>query len=104
MYRFERTSCAQRNGFRNRDKWQTNDYEAVKLNPHAAVKSIGRWLSNHDPEQYVYDNWYQCLNHLVSGSAFRNTNIPPGYEYEPWTMSGLMAQNGHADTDAGDWD
>lgn len=68
-----------------------------------AVKSIGRWLSNHDPEQYVYDNWVACLNHLVSGSEFKNTNLPPGYEYEPWTMDELLA-SGVQDVDSGDWD
>lgn len=70
------------------------------------AKSIGRWLIDHDPEQYVYDNWQACVNHIVSGDPFENTNIPPGYTYEPWTMDGLteMAGKGNLPVDPGDWD
>ena len=72
----------------------------------ATAKSIGRWLSKHDPEQYVYDNWEACKNHIVSGTPFKNSNLPPGYDYEPWTMEGLMMsqENGQLPVDAGDWD
>ncbi|KAH8690554.1 hypothetical protein BGW36DRAFT_432352 [Talaromyces proteolyticus] len=103
--RFERTSCAQKNGFKNREKWE-RDFEDVKKNPYAAAQSIGRWLSDHDPEQYVYDNWQACLNHITSGAPFKNTNLPPGYSYEPWTMEGLMkmSQNGQLAADPGEWD
>lgn len=68
--------------------------------------SVGKWISNHEPEQYVYDNWQTCLNHLVSGASFQNTNIPPGYTYEPWTMEGLIKslEQGQFRVDAGDWD
>lgn len=102
--RFERTSCAQKNGFKNREKWE-KDSEDAKKNPYATVQSIGRWLSEHDPEQYVYANWQACLNHMTSGAPFKNTNLPPGYEYEPWTMEGLMkmSQNGQLAPDPGEW-
>ena len=69
------------------------------------ARSVGRWLSSHDPEQYVYDNWQACSDHLLTGSAFQNTNLPPGYVYEPWTMEGMMAasRNGVLPVDDGDW-
>ena len=43
---------------------------------------------------------------LSSGAPFKNTNLPPGYDYEPWTMEGLMMsqENGQLPVDAGDWD
>ena len=71
----------------------------------ASAQSIGRWQSHHDPEKYVYDNWQACLNHITSGAPFENTNLPPGYHYEPWTMEGLMkmSQNGQLVADLGDW-
>ena len=66
---------------------------------------VGRWVIQHDPEQYVYDSWSKCVNHIVSGAPFQNTNIPPGYTYKPWTIDELL--NAAADeremVDAGDW-
>jgi hypothetical protein len=102
---FERTSCAQKQGFKNREKWE-QDLDGATKDPFATAKSVGRWLYEHDAEQYVYDNWQACLNHMCSGATFKNTNIPPGYEYEPWTMESLMktVENGQTAVDAGDWD
>jgi hypothetical protein len=104
--RFERTSCAQKAGFKNREKWEIDDFEHAKKDPMASAQSIGRWLSEHDPEQYVYDNWQACLNYVTSGALFQNTNLPPGYNYEPWTMKGLMkmSKDGQIAADPGDWD
>jgi hypothetical protein len=103
--RFERTSCAQKNGFKNREKWE-KDFEDARKNPFATAQSIGRWLSDHDPEQYVYENWQACLNHLIGGSSFQNTNLPPGYNYEPWTMAELIeiSEKGQSVIDPGEWD
>ncbi|KAJ9614354.1 hypothetical protein H2200_002490 [Cladophialophora chaetospira] len=103
--RFERVSCAQKNGFKNREKWEKDSVDAAK-NPYATAQSIGRWLSRHDPEQYVYDNWQACSNHVTRGTPFKNSNLPPGYEYEPWTMEGLleMQKNGQVAVDPGEWD
>ncbi|KAK5062912.1 hypothetical protein LTR84_004988 [Exophiala bonariae] len=102
---FERVSCAQKNGFKNREKWEQN-FEEAKKNPLATAQSIGRWLARHDPEQYVYDNWEACKNYITNGAPFKNSNLPPGYNYEPWTMDGLMKMqdNGQLPVDEGDWD
>jgi hypothetical protein len=66
---------------------------------------VGRWINLHDPEAYVYDNYRQCLNHIVSGAPFQNTNIPPGYTYESWTIDELLqaADEERETVDAGDW-
>lgn len=78
----------------------------MKKDPFAAAKSVGRWLYEHDAEQYVYDNWNACVSHVMDGSPFENTNIPSGYKYEPWTMEALMetVKNGQTAGDVGDWD
>ena len=44
------------------------------------------------------------MNHLLVGTKFRNTNTPPGFDYEPWTMETLMAQGLDATDDSGDWE
>ena len=66
---------------------------------------VGNWINLHDPEQYVYDNYTKCVNHLVGGPSFENTNIPPGYKYVPWTIDELLraADEGRETVDEGDW-
>lgn len=78
----------------------------MRKNPFATAKSVGRWLYEHDAEQYVYDNWDTCVRHLTDGTPFRNTNIPPGYDYIPWTMEALMRAtiDGQSTVDSGEWD
>jgi len=51
-------------------------------------------------------NWQACLNHLVSGSPFQNTNLPPGYTYKPWTMAEVMqmSEKEQQTSDPGEWD
>lgn len=106
-FRFERTSCAQKQGFRNKEKWE-KDFDLIRKDPFSAAKSVGRWTSEHDPEQYVYDMWQAATSHVVSGTPFKNTNLPPGYEYEPWTMDSLNllaeVNNGEIPADPGEWD
>lgn len=65
----------------------------------------GRWITDHDPEVYVYQNWTRCVDHLVRGADFTNTNIPPGYSYKPWTIDECLknANDGVLLTDEGNW-
>ncbi|KAK8861969.1 monooxygenase [Apiospora arundinis] len=49
-----------------------------------------RWQWSHDPEQYAYDQYGAALRHLQTGTPFRNTNVPRGYEYQPWTFGEVM--------------
>lgn len=57
------------------------------------IKSeFGRWIFEHQPEQYTYDNFHQAAGHLQHGTPFQSTNIPPGHTYQPWTVHGLLQQ------------
>lgn len=47
---------------------------------------IGRWVWGHNPEIYARDNYELCLEHLLHGKPFENTNVPPGHIYVPWTL------------------
>ena len=98
-------ACAQRLGFKNREKWHHTDFEAAKKNPQKLIEQVGRWINLHDPEEYVYQNWSKCVNHLVSGASFENTNTPPGYTYEPWTIDELLNASAEENetVDPGDW-
>lgn len=59
----------------------------------------------HDPEQYVYNNYNSCENHITSGASFENTNMPPGYRYKPWAVQELMETSDRHEpiVDEGDW-
>ena len=59
---------------------------------------IGRWVWDHNPEVYARENYTACLAHLIegegegdgpgngSGKLFKNTNVPPGHVYRPWSL------------------
>ena len=65
----------------------------------------GRWITNHDPEEYVYTNWTECVECVLDNREFVNTNLPTGYTYKPWKVPELMkAIDDHASIeDEGDW-
>ena len=73
-------------GFKNREDWHHTDFKAVKLAPEKVMESVGRWVNDHNPEEYTYSIWNKCVNSLIGGPSFEPTNIPPGYKYEPWTI------------------
>jgi hypothetical protein len=81
--RYQQVSCAQWSGFKNRKKWHHTDFDAVQKNPETLAMTVGSWITKHDPEAYVYARWEECVNHLLNGTPFENTNIPPGYTYAP---------------------
>ncbi|KAK8129771.1 FAD/NAD(P)-binding domain-containing protein [Apiospora kogelbergensis] len=107
--RFERVACAQIVGFlRFKQTMHPPDDKPSSLvsgptspspsltattttKPPIDLRSrLGRWQWAHDPEQYAYDQYGAVLRHLQMGTAFRNTNIPRGYEYRPWTFREVM--------------
>lgn len=103
--RFERVSCAQKMGFKNREVFHNTDWDIVAEYPETMGKMVGNWLINHDSEQYAYENYGRCAEHLLTGAQFKNTNSVPGYEYKPWTVKELLdaSESGKSIQDEGDW-
>jgi hypothetical protein len=81
------------------------DFEDAKKHPEKLTMAVGRWINLHDAESYVYKNYAKCLNHVVNGTSYTSTNIPPGYTYKPWTIEELLkaAEEGRQTPDPGDW-
>ncbi|KAG6314785.1 hypothetical protein E4U22_008473 [Claviceps purpurea] len=81
--------------------------DAIKENPESVRVRFPRWLYRHEPEAYVYEKYGQAFAHLVEGSDFENTNLPPGHTFEPWTIEqiheDMMAGKRVADFLDGDW-
>lgn len=44
------------------------------------------WIWAHDPVRYAEENYERAERHVSDGAPFQNSNTPPGYVYEPWTM------------------
>ncbi|KAJ5900291.1 uncharacterized protein N7473_004361 [Penicillium subrubescens] len=103
--RFERVSCAQKMGFKNREVYHNTDWDAVAKNPEMMGKMVGDWLVHHDSEQYAYENYGACAEHLLKSTPFKNTNFVPGYTYKPWTVEELLgaSESGEPVEDEGDW-
>ena len=102
--RFERVSCCQLLGFVNQDSYQHADWDAVVRNPEVMKAKYGRWIWSHDVERYSSENYGNVLNHLISGTPFENTNVPPGYVYRPWTIDEVEAQRVRGGIELeGDW-
>jgi hypothetical protein len=57
-------------GFKHREKWHHTDFEAVKDPPEELAEMIGRWITCHDPEEYVYNSWDSCVQHVLHGATF----------------------------------
>ncbi|KAI5917477.1 maackiain detoxification [Camillea tinctor] len=104
--RFERTSCAQKMGFKTREIWHKTDWSDGSNNPSKAFGGLkAPWLVDHDPEEYAREKFQDCADHLQHGTPFHNTNSVPGYTYKPWTVKDLneASEKGIAEQDEGDW-
>ena len=104
LLRFERVSYLQAFGVVNREKANSGSTEPGDKKKH--IVHMGKWILDHDPEQYAIDNFEDALAHVKHGTPFQNTNTPPGAKYQPWTIDGLLAaqQKGEPTVLDGDWD
>ncbi len=105
LRRFERVSCAQITGFQNQANRENADWTLLASHPEAAKPRLGRWIWDHDPEEYANNKYNAARQSIVSGDAFTNTNIPPGYKYKPWSITELLrkAESGESIIFDGDW-
>jgi 2-polyprenyl-6-methoxyphenol hydroxylase-like FAD-dependent oxidoreductase len=103
--RFERVSCGQLMGLMRREVYHKVDWNMLRQNPKKVANPPGEWIARHDPEAYATENFQACADHVVNGTAFKNTNTPPGYEYEPWDVQQVQrdADAGKPLAPAGDW-
>ncbi|QKX61991.1 uncharacterized protein TRUGW13939_09147 [Talaromyces rugulosus] len=95
--RFERTSILQQTGFTNREELHYANLDEIARNPEISdigFFKIGRWVWAHKPEAYAIENYQKCLDYLQTNgsSEFRNTNVPPGHVYRPWSMESEHAR------------
>jgi hypothetical protein len=92
-------------GFNNREVFHNTDWKDPKVALKEGSKLVGSWVITHDPEQYAHNNYYKAAEHLLTGTPFENTNIPPGYKYKPWTVRELLTASDRGETvkDEGDW-
>lgn len=98
--RFERVSCAQKLGFANAFLLHHTDWDGAKKDPGKAQPNIPQWIWRHDPKTYAQERWQEVQAYVVEGgldresrgeeSTFKNTNIPPGFKWSPWTLDELV--------------
>ena len=104
LLRWERVTCAQKLGFKNREIFHSADWDAFGKDPSKVAKITQRWLKNHNPKQYAHEMYEAAENHLQYGTSFTNTNGPVGYKYKPWTIDELLRGTADAtEEDEGDW-
>ena len=60
-------------GFKNRERFVGDDIEALKAKQMSLGPIVGSWVTLHDPERYVYENYGNCVNHLLMDAPFTNT-------------------------------
>lgn len=102
LLRFERVSCLQAFGVFNRSKHTAGGKKDSKKN----MVHVGRWMLEHDPEQYAKENYRPALDHIRWGTPFQNSNVPRGLQYKPWTIDSLLDAQSRGEPTIldGDWD
>lgn len=104
--RFERVSCAQFLGFVNQSHYINPNWgKEAFADPESFRPEYGWWILGHNAEHYAYKTYGNVMRHLTEGTAFRNTNIPSGYAYKPWTLKELTEKldRGEKLVLEGDW-
>ncbi|KAG6359082.1 hypothetical protein INS49_012602 [Diaporthe citri] len=103
--RFERVTCAQKMGFRNRENFHNTDWDAAAKSPDSVLKQVDKWVFQHDAEKYAYDKYEKCADHIHNEAPFQNTNTPPGHTFKLWTVRELLelGERGEKIIDDGDW-
>ncbi|KAM0413002.1 hypothetical protein ACHAPD_008067 [Fusarium lateritium] len=103
--RFQRVTCAQKMGFKNRQQYHETSFKPAEDGTRPTFPMVGSWSSEHDPELYAYEMYGKCANHILSGSLFDNTNYPAGHTFKIWTVKEMrdVAERGENIVDDGDW-
>ncbi|KAF2844830.1 putative monooxygenase [Plenodomus tracheiphilus IPT5] len=91
LLRYERVSCAQKMTFVNAQLKTATDWDVIAKDPSRVRTRFPKWIFSHEPEAYVYEKYGQAFAHLVAGTAFTSSNVPPGHTFVPWTMDEVAA-------------
>lgn len=110
--RYIRNSCAQKLGFSNADLLQETDWDTVKIDPRKAAPKLPKWVWEHDPEAYAYENYWKAVESMKKGVKMEDEtsfepNYPRGYKYKPWTIDQIVSAKMAGmpvDLGGGDWD
>lgn len=110
-FRFTRNACAQKVGFANAELLQATDWDRARLDHRRTQPRTPRWVWQHDPEAYAYENYAANVAAMHAGVRFDESacapNFPPGYKYEPWSIDDIMdcvAKGVPVELGSGDWD
>jgi hypothetical protein len=112
MSSFVRNACAQKLGLYNSELLQATDWEKVKIDPRKAAPKHPKWVWEHDPEAYCYENYDKCVAGMRKGLKMEDEqsfepNFPRGYKYKPWTIDEIMSdmrEGKTVDQEEGNWD
>ncbi|KAL0938119.1 FAD-binding domain protein [Colletotrichum truncatum] len=83
--RYQRVSLVQKTGFVNRREMH-RDMKTITQDGNRPMLQ-GKWIWTHNPELYATNNYEAAKSAIEAGGQFKNTNLPPGHIWEPWTMS-----------------
>ena len=95
-------------GFKTREKLHNTrpgDEQTFTGKGEGANTFAGTWVNKHDPEQYVYEMYGRCANHILTGAPFENTNYPAGHTFKLWTVKEMLEASNRREVieDDGDW-
>ncbi|TGJ78629.1 hypothetical protein E0Z10_g10137 [Xylaria hypoxylon] len=86
--RYQRVSVIQQFGITTRHSLHHIDMSLLDegKNPFEDVFHLGRWIWQHNPEDYAREQFAAALDHLQTGAPFENTNLPKGHVFEDWDV------------------
>ncbi|RAQ46314.1 monooxygenase [Aspergillus flavus] len=85
ILRYQRTALIQHCGFVNRRELHNTSMKEVTDGGNAFL-FYGKWLWQHNAENYAAANFEAARQSIELGSVFKNTNLPRGHVFEDWTM------------------
>lgn len=81
------------------------------MNPRKANPALPKWIFNHNPEDYAYENYEKVVQLVQKNIPLDEDtdvppNYPPGYKYQPWNIEKIMDDMRNErpfDLGPGDW-
>lgn len=77
-------------GWEVRHKWHQTDWDMFKKNPEFLKIPQPDWLYSGDAEKYSNEKFDEVMAHLKEGKPFKNTNVPPNYVPDDWSIKTMQ--------------